>query len=330
MKEIGGYLEFEALQGRELYPGLFKYNLGRTAIVHYLLETGVKDLYLPYFLCGSVIDAAKEAGLCLHFYHVTADFEPDLSSLPKGRLPEDACLFVLNAYGLIADETVKALRDKYGRVLLDNPHAFFREPIRGVACVYSIRKFFGVPDGAYLSSDRKYPMPEAQDCSRDRFRHLFGRYEEDAGTFYQDMLSVAHGYEGAAPARMSRLTENILKALPYQEIKKVRGENFRTLDAALGRYNRLSALWAPFSGCDLAYRGPFVYPMYVKNGPAVRKALAAEKIFVPTYWSNVMADMPGDSVEYDMAANILALPCDQRYGASDMERIAKSVLALCK
>ena len=37
--------------------------------------------------------------------------------------------------------------------------------------------------------------------------------------------------------------------------------------------------------------------------------------------------MPPDSLEYDLAANVLPLPCDQRYGQEDMESIAESIRA---
>ena len=59
------------------------------------------------------------------------------------------------------------------------------------------------------------------------------------------------------------------------------------------------------------------------------KQLALEKIYVPVYWKNVADEMPADSTEYRYAANILPLPCDQRYTPADMERVASAVLRLC-
>ena len=38
--------------------------------------------------------------------------------------------------------------------------------------------------------------------------------------------------------------------------------------------------------------------------------------------------MPEDSLEFDYAANILPLPCDQRYSPEDMDIVAE-VLKLC-
>jgi hypothetical protein len=59
---------------------------------------------------------------------------------------------------------------------------------------------------------------------------------------------------------------------------------------------------------------------------AIKKALAAKKIFVPTLWQEV-TEM-GQELEAELAKNILPLPCDQRYGKEDMERIAEELCAL--
>ena len=71
--------------------------------------------------------------------------------------------------------------------------------------------------------------------------------------------------------------------------------------------------------------GPFAYPYYVENGIETRKKLAEKKIYIPTLWPNVLIEKHGDTIEYDYAANILPLPCDQRYGLDDMEYIVKEL-----
>lgn len=64
--------------------------------------------------------------------------------------------------------------------------------------------------------------------------------------------------------------------------------------------------------------GPFAYPYYHENGMELRRWLAGRKIFVPTYWKNMFEQCSEDSLEYQWAANILPLPCDQRYGEEEM------------
>lgn len=94
------------------------------------------------------------------------------------------------------------------------------------------------------------------------------------------MLENAHGYEGAAPARMSRLTENMLGGLDYDRIAKTRMSNYLALDARLADCNELVLC----HNLRIPDTGPFVYPMLVKNGPALRKKLAAQKIFELFYF----------------------------------------------
>ena len=63
------------------------------------------------------------------------------------------------------------------------------------------------------------------------------------------------------------------------------------------------------------------------DGVRLRKALAAQNIFVPTNWSYLISSMPEDSFEYEWSANILPLPIDQRYGEREMKMIADAIRA---
>lgn len=325
MKEIGGYFQIETMRGQEYYPGLFKFNLGRTAFTWYIRHTGVKKLYMPCFMCDSMIDAARETGVELLFYHIKRDFTPVTEELPDRVLRDDECILIGNAYGQLEDGQILELKRRYGRILLDFTHAFFQRPPQGVDALVSVRKFLGVTDGAYLQSDLLEDMPDGHDMSHGRLGHILGRYEEPAGKFYQMMLDNAHSYVGAAEMQMAPLTENLLRGIDYDYTAKTRLDNYRVLHELLGDKN---GLCTTFGVLKEPAKGPFVYPMYVKKGPAVRKALAKEQIFVPTYWNNVIRDMDPRTVEYDYASNILALQCDQRYDAEDMRREAGEVLKL--
>ena len=67
-QEIGGYLELEVFHGKEYYPDLVKVNLGRTALCWLLESRKIETLYLPFFLCDSVIDACERQGTHVIFY----------------------------------------------------------------------------------------------------------------------------------------------------------------------------------------------------------------------------------------------------------------------
>lgn len=320
MKEIGGYFEFEHFEGQEYYPDLFKFNLGRCAIASFLHQMDCKAVFVPHFLCDSVTDALRDADIIIRRYHIKENFLPDFTEIPRAPLPGDVWLLVVNFYGQLADSQIRQIADKYQNVLFDYTHSFFQRPIPGINAVLSVRKFLGVSDGAYLQTDQPVVMPFEEDSSRDRLTHIMGRFEKDAGTFYQTMLDTAHGYVGASAKRMSPLTENFLKSFEYTRIADTRLRNYLRLMSRLQKSNPLRhILRTP----DI---GPFCYPYYAENGIEIRKRLAKKKIFVPTYWSNVIRDMPKDTREYKYAANILALPCDQRYGTEDMDTVADAVL----
>lgn len=321
MNEIGGYLELENFSGEEYYPELLKLNLGRTALLFALDYLKIKKLWLPYFLCDSVTTICSNTTVTLKWYHINAEFEP---ILPEMETTKGEYIYLVNYYGQLSDEKLLALQKRYNNILLDNTHAFFQKPLPNIPVLYSCRKFFGLPDGAYLCLGKvpkdvlsTYPI----DYSSSRMGHILGRYEHSASEYYEEMLETAHHYSEEPIKRMSHLTENLLKGIDYSAVRKKRTENYAVLASALNQYNTL-----PLRHSD----GPFVYPFYYPNGVNIRKKLAAEKIYIPTYWSNVINQMPVDTIEYDYASNILPLPCDQRYNRKHMEHILQVLKQIMK
>ena len=57
----------------------------------------------------------------------------------------------------------------------------------------------------------------------------------------------------------------------------------------------------------------------------IRKKLQEKKIYIPTLWPAVFDVCSDNDLEYDMAKNILPLPCDQRYSQNHMAMIWKEV-----
>ena len=316
--EIGGYFELEELTGREYYPGLYHLNLGRTALTYLAKCRGYRKLYLPVFLCDSVPEACTAAGIELDWYSMDENASPLLDH----KCADDEAVYLVSYYGHLTDAAILAYQEQFRNVIVDHTHAFFQKPLSGVDTLYSVRKYFGVSDGAYLATDLS--LQEAfsnlpADLSAGRMSHILGRYEENAGKYYQAMLDNAGTYHQAPIRKMSKLTQNLLKGIDYETVKQRRLDNYLYLKKALPSDH-------PFSG--IVPEGPFCYPYYHKDGMTLRKKMAAEKIFVPTYWSNVVRDAAPESAEYDWAANILPLPCDQRYGREEMAKVV-DILKKC-
>lgn len=316
-EEIGGYFQLERFTGREYHEGLLRLNLGRTALLYMLEKMQIHTLYVPHFLCGSVLEACTAAGIRLVYYPISREFLPVCDHRPEAG----ECLYLVNFYGRLTREQILEQKKKYGEIILDNTHAFFQGPIDSVPAVWSVRKYFGLADGAYVDPQGRWSVqPDADgnpadlppDRSSERMGHILGRYEGAASDYYKTMLENAHALEQEPPRQMSPLTQNLLRAIDYEQVKKTREDNYNYLQEQLGKENAL-----PY----VKISGPFTYPFYHKNGMQIRREMAAEKVYIPTYWSNVLNDMDEGSIEYDLAANILPLPCDQRYERRHMDRI---------
>ena len=89
-----------------------------------------------------------------------------------------------NYFG-ICTKNAKKLAKKYKNLILDNAQSFFTEPI-GLASFNSARKFFGVPDGAYLFCNKKIGEELQINKSYERFSHLLKRLDINAQFGYED------------------------------------------------------------------------------------------------------------------------------------------------
>ena len=308
MKEIGGYIEFESYCGSLLHEGAVALNCGRNCLAYLIEAEGIAKIRLPYFLCASVRNVCKKYGAEVWYYRIDERFRPIIDT----PLADGEWLYIVNYYGQITNDEVTAYKERFGRVIFDNAQSYFQPPVDGADTIYTCRKFFGVPDGAFVYCGKRLERELPADESFERIHYILGRYERTAGEFYAESTENNHSFADAPIRKMSRLTENLLRSFDYERIKKRRTENFSLLHERLGGANRLE-LTVP--------EGAFMYPLYVENGAAVRKMMQARKIFVPMLWGDVLEVCGEDCLEHDYAENILPLPTDQRYGRDDMEII---------
>ena len=317
MKEIGGYLQLEQFSGQEYYPDLLRLNLGRTALLYALEQLSVSHLYIPDFICSSVTDALKKWNGRISIYNIGDDFLPEQEFCVK----KGSWLYLINYYGQITNHQLTLLKKQYRNIIVDNTHSFFQKPVPGIPTLYSCRKFFGLPDGAYLYLPKKPADFETLpvDSSAKRMEHILGRFEHSASTYYEKMLDTAHSFCNTPVRQMSPLTKNLLHGIDYSTCAFARNQNYQALHQLLGNHQP-----RVFRKTEV----PFVYPFYTPLAQTVKKQLAEYKIFIPTYWSNVISECSSESAAYDLAANILPLPVDQRYKPEDMAQMASILLNL--
>lgn len=312
MKEYGGYIELEINRGEEYYENLVKLNCGRNCLAYLIENKKINKLFLPYFLCDTVRHICKKYRIVFENYYIDEKFSPIFDE----NLNDGEYLYIVNYYGQLETEYLIKLREKYQNIIIDNANAFFDKPIAGCDTIYSCRKYFGVADGAYLSTTeiaaREYPL----DISYDRMQFLLGRFEKTASEFYPEYICNNALFDNEPIKNMSKLTLNLLKGIDYTFVKGQREKNFKYLHNRLGSRNELT-LKVP--------EGPYAYPFMIKGGNDLRKQLQKEKIYIPALWADVLKLVSEDTLEYKFVNNILPLAVDQRYDEEDMEYICNVI-----
>lgn len=308
---IGGYFELELPVGKgHLYPAAMRLQSARACLLALLQHLRPTAIWMPWFNCPSMMEPARASEVAVKRYHIDAQFLPEAAlTLGKGEI-----LLYVNYFG-VCDSQVESVLSRFPReqVLLDYSQAFFSAPPECLATFYSPRKFFGVPDGAYVQSRTDMPWPEeCETLSIARCAPLLTRIDRSPEEGYADLIRARQSFKGQPPLRMSALTQRLLESIDYEAAKARRQENFALYHARLGKRNTLA-----LHGNEAA----LCYPLRIQQ-KEIRKVLQRQRIFVAQYWPDmaVEADARGQAV-LEMSEQCLPLPCDQRYGAADIARV---------
>ena len=317
-REIGGYLELERLAGEPYHGDLIALNCGRGALAYLAELRGMRRVWLPDLMCGSVPALFRREGIEVGTYAVGEDLLPDYGSLSVG--PGEWMLLMDYYCQLRAGDVEEALRRSGGRLVVDETQGFFRTPWPGADTVYTCRKWFGVSDGAYLATSdwARLPRELPRDESHARMGYLLGRFERPASEFFAEAGENNDRFASEPARAMSPITENILRAVDYAAARRRRDANWDVLDARLSGINGLR---------PRRPEGAFMYPLYLGGrAPGVRRALIAESVYVPVLWPDVERGRGEWARRY--SEGVLPLPLDQRYGIEDMARMLE-VLGKC-
>ncbi|MAB57137.1 MAG: hypothetical protein CL524_06255 [Aequorivita sp.] len=312
MREIGGYFGLELNTGKEFHDNAIRLNTGRNALEYILKANGFSKIYLPFFICDAVLQPIKKHNIDVIFYTIDEQLEPVFN---YETIEEKSAFLYVNYFGL-KDLFVQTLPAKCKNLIIDNSQSFFSKPLPGTDTFYSARKFFGVPDGAYLYSNRKLDSTFERDESFERASHLLKRVDVDAETGFNDFRNNEAKLENQEIKQMSSLSKALLSGIDYQNAIQRRTENFDHLHASLKKLNKFKVK----RGLGV----PMVYPFWNSNSD-LKKTLLAQKIYTPTYWENVKAWVEEESLEYKIVDEVVYLPIDQRYIVVDMDIILKSV-----
>lgn len=306
---IGGYFELELRGGEHYHKDAIRLNTARNCFEYVLRARKYDKVFIPYYTCEVMLEPLKKCNVGYEFYHINELLEP----AEEYELKKNEAFLYTNYYGL-KQSCVERLAVRYGsKLIVDNAQAFYARPLDGIDVFYSARKFFGVADGAYLYTDCRLDCEFEQDQSYDRMSHLLKRADVSAEFGYQDFKANDDLLINNPIRRMSNLTEKILCSIDYESCRKKRIENYHYLDEHLKDSNKIHF---ELTENDV----PMIYP-YLTDDADLRNKLIENKVFVAKYWPKVLEWTKVGMLENKLTQNLLAIPCDQRFGMGDMEEI---------
>ncbi|MGH6956864.1 MAG: DegT/DnrJ/EryC1/StrS family aminotransferase [Caulobacteraceae bacterium] len=285
------------------------------------------DIWLPAFICDHLAQPAF-AGRT-NFYPVLEGFEPDLERVISEAAPASLVL-VVSYFGLpIGDDAWRTLARRPDlHVVEDRAQALGA----GADCgrgwrLHSPRKLLGVADGGLLvacDAACVLPGPVGAADSEALWRPPQMRADDLTGrrnTLWHSANQAKEAAMAVTSEPMTDLSRSILSATSYASLAAPRMANWLLLDSELGAW---SALPADPKAPPLGY--------VLSLPPALRDrvlhALHAQRIFAAVHWPRIAAPPDLFPREAQWRRELITLPCDHRYGAEDMVRVAAAVKAI--
>ena len=310
MNSIGGYIGLElGAYKNNFFKNKLLFNSGRSACVYYLRQKGIKHIWVPYYICGDFIETLRKNDIDVNLYHLDKDLEI------KADIGVDEAILYVNYFGC-KEDYIKKISDTYSTLIIDNSQAFFNKQIGDLPTFYSVRKFFGVPDGGILMAEEDLTDPKLDDYqSHEYCQHLIKQLDVNSTYGYTDFRNneeriIAEGLYG-----MSKLSKQIMGSFDLELVKEKRLENFSFLKKHLEDRNQFK----------LSTPSLFHFPFMTERAADLRTYLVKNNIYTPMLWADQLPVIDA-TWEKQLIENIVHLPIDQRYGLEEMEYIVDKIL----
>lgn len=325
---------------KQNYKSVF-YQSGRNAIealLLYLKETkGIQKMLCPDYMCATVTDAGRRAGVWPESYRIDRDYCFSLEEI-EGKLGQGTCLFVAHFFGKKMDKRMleKLLQWKARGVIVIEDitlSLFSSDEENGVGfgtyTLGSIRKWLPVPDGGFVTScTEELPQKVIRSCvsKYTDFYLAVQRMKREyiqSGCENKELKKIYMGYYALSIEElfsdyqlypMSDWTQNYLQNYELQEVLKKRIANYDYL------YDKLSSV----EGIALKVRReegylPLGMVIQAENREELLQYLIQNDIYCNVHWR--LEPLEGNPERTFLSKHSLTIPCDQRYGMEEMDYI---------
>lgn len=339
-KKIGGEFEIDL---DLLKPGTCNlprgnyYNSGRSAllaILRFLKSKSVEYLYLPDYICESVIEATLASGLKTKFYSLN-----DYLRLNRDHflLGANSAVLLVNYFGVInLEEDIRWLKNNHSNnyVIKDSVHSIFDalESTEADFTITSFRKTLPLPDGALVKTNfsLQEPIQPNNKIVAGKFiggliKNYISSYQHD-DSLYLDYLEIAeeHLDRDIEPYQIHPVSKILLNSIDFERVRLKRIENANFILESIRKLDIHTVL--PVNTANFS---PLFVPIKVPDNKVARKIFAENNIFLPIHWPVHNKFRKNMTMGCELEKCELSLIIDQRYSLEDMNRmidILKKVL----
>lgn len=299
---------------------------------NHLNDFGNKVVFIPSLCCASMVQPFKQLDYEIIFYSIKNNFTVKEADLLKKIRPASLVLLV-EYYGMpsCSNEFLDELKFNHScKIIKDYTQSFldfFKDDDRSDYKVLSVRKWFPIPDGAFLCVKQNIDCNITSDDSyatkyysgMEMKRQYLCSNELALKRKYLDVFKNCNLFlkQGVVPTKASLITCKIFPYLDITMMMNVRKRNYQFL------FNELH------DGCNRKIKtvyfeqeGPFCLPILVnENRDDLQKYLSDNGVYCQVLWP-----LPNERINDEFSEwfsnHMLAIPCDQRYELEDMSRIA--------
>lgn len=316
MKPIGGFFELELPHGNSIYHDeAVKLSTGRACLNYIVKVLKPSKVFLPYYCCNALYEPLEINQIRYEFYKIDYNFEIiDLPSVLDGEY-----IIYCDFFGLKQGYIDRLLNEYSHKLILDNTHSFFHKGYKSPNFSFtSARKYFGVPDGAFLYGPKHETPIDVKDRNKNvTLNHNLHRLLEMQEIAFSEYLDYERSL-GSKIELISIVAERLLSSIDFKKVRSIRAENFNYFREQFNDINLLDI--------DNNVKDGFCYPLLLKS-PIDKTKLYEKKVFVPNLWIETTKRSNSEDypIECKLSSEMLPLPIDHRYNLKDLERVSSLI-----
>ena len=298
---------------------IFVFN-GRSAIFSIITTLKPQTVWLPDYLCETIIDAVNKTETKIRYFKINEQLEIENTDWINNVEANDIVFFI-EYFGFPVDnKIVKQIKLQDGIIVIDAAQALLSKNNRELAdfVIFSPRKTIEIPNGAVIETKNKSFLKniKLQKPDTKSLFYIFKAYQKrtlfDNGNkndWFED-YKISEKNQLVGNYRIDDFSLSFLKnSIDYKNIETKRRENFRFLLKELTKVSIFKEL--PNEVIPLAF------PILTGKREQILEQLYKNNIFAPIHWPVTYKNRPFNKI---LKVNEISLICDQRISVKSLEK----------